>query len=168
MSLKLTRKAAAALAGILIAVGGCGESPSAVSTQPHFLRVAPAPSFVRLGTPTSSAVIGPEGGALQTWDGHRLVFPAGAVSEPTTISISTDPTYVGVTLEPHGLQFPAGSEPVLTLNLARSIDVPGLRAAVVYVDDNGVVAEQLPNTGKGVGNVQASLHHFSRYIAVGG
>lgn len=166
MSLKLTRKAAAALAGILIAVGGCGESPSAVSTQPHFLRVAPAPSFVRLGTPTS-AVIGPDGGTLQTWDGHRLVFPAGAVSQPTTISISSDPTFVGVTLEPHGLQFPAGSEPVLTLNLGRSIDIPGLRAAVVYVTDGNVIAEQLPS-GQSGGTLQASLHHFSRYLAVGG
>ena len=160
------RAAAAALAGILIAIGGCAESPSAPAEQLQLLRTPLTPSLSRAGS-SSSAVIGVEGGALQTSTGHKIVFPAGALSQPTTITMSTVPGYAGVNLEPHGLVFPANAQPMLTLNI-RAADVDGLsRFNIVYVDESGSIAEVLRTRELGSEQLRANLQHFSGYLATG-
>ncbi|HYH78238.1 MAG TPA: hypothetical protein VEX86_00525 [Longimicrobium sp.] len=161
------RRSSIALAGILIGIGGCAESPSAPVAAPdfHFLAAPAGPSMARAGE-ASSAVIGPEGGSLTTTNGHRIVFPAGALAAPTRISMSSNPRFAGVELEPHGLQFPAGHEPVLSLNLGAT-DLSGFsRVNVLYVGDDNAVLEVLP-TSAGGQRIQTRLSHFSGYIGAG-
>lgn len=155
------RAATAALAGILIAIGGCSETPSSPA-QPGFLRRAAHPSFDITGT--SSAVIDGRGGTVQSAAGDKIVFPAGALSQPTTVTLTSDGTYVGVELQPHGITFPAGLEPQLILNAGAT--VPG-GAEIVYLNEAGSISEELSTSVSG-GKLRASLHHFSKYIALGG
>lgn len=159
--------AATIVAGTLLVVGGCADVTSAPSFAGLEKIAAPAsPARSLSGGAVSSEVIGPRGGELATASGHRIVFPAGAVPRPTEISIRDDGTYLGVRLEPHGLQFPAGRGPVLTLNLAGA-ETAGYDALhIVYVNDASDVLEVLPTTvGSGIAATQ--LRHFSGYIAVG-
>ncbi|HEX6748398.1 MAG TPA: hypothetical protein VF092_13965 [Longimicrobium sp.] len=157
------RRPSLALAGILIAIGGCAESPSAPA-QPEFVLRGAHARFSISGT--ASAVIDQRGGSLVSPAGDRIVFPAGALSGPTQISITSDETYVGVELQPHGLTFPEGHLPVLQLNTAGSNAGAYQRISVSYVNESGSVAEILPAT---TGNNRAStnLHHFSGYMASG-
>jgi len=166
MSKFTLRAAAAALAGILIAIGGCAESPSGPAEQLQLLRTPLTPSFSRAGS-SASAVIGTEGGSLQTAEGHKIVFPAGALSQPTEITMSTVSGYAGVDLQPHGLVFPATAQPVLTLNYAAA-EVGGFsRFNIVYVDESGEIAEVLPTRTTGGLKLRANLQHFSGYIGAG-
>jgi hypothetical protein len=157
-------------AGILITTGGCAESPSAPTAADAsalvMLRTPQGPSFSRSGGDgVAKAIIGPQGGSISLAEGHRLVFPAGALSAPTEISMQADAKYVGVHLEPHGLRFPAGASPVLTLNASGS--TAGFsRFAVVYVDEAGQIAEVLPTRTQG-GVLRTELEHFSGYIGTG-
>jgi hypothetical protein len=168
MSKFTLRAAAAALAGILIAIGGCAESPSAPVAPDvsdlTFLRTPTGPSFSLGGS--SVAVIDQNGGTLRTIEGHKLVFPAGAVSQPTRITMATVDGYVGVDLQPHGLTFPAGHEPVLTLDYsAATVSDGSSDLFVVYVDESNAVAEVLATRVLGQDRkVRANLQHFSRYI----
>jgi hypothetical protein len=167
MSKFTLRAAAAALAGILIAIGGCAESPSAPAEQLQLLRTPLAPSFSRAGS-SASAVIGSEGGSLQTEAGHRIVFPAGALSEPTEITMSTVSGYAGVDLQPHGLVFPATAQPTLTLNYEAAQTAGLHQFTVVYVDESGSIAEVLATRGLGDSRLRSVLQHFSRYLVAGG
>ena len=166
MSKLSLRAATAALAGILIAIGGCAESPSAPAEQPTLLRTPLTPSLSRAGA-TASAVIGVQGGTLQTSAGHKIVFPAGALSQPTTITMSTVPGYAGVDLQPHGLVFPATAQPVLTLNFAAAETTGFSRFSIVYVDETGAISEVLRTRELGKDMLRANLQHFSGYMASG-
>jgi hypothetical protein len=159
----------AATAGILITTGGCAESPSApvqVGSGLELLLAPEGPSFARSGSDAASQLIGPEGGVIELADGHRLVFPAGALSQPTEIGMRVDAQYQGVRLSPHGLQFPANAQPVLELRAAGSA---ANRASlqVVYVNDSNSILEVLPTDRHG-NRVIAHLEHFSGYIISGG
>jgi hypothetical protein len=158
----------AAAAGILITTGGCAESPSAptaVDAGLELLAAPVGPSFARSGSDAASQIIGPEGGVIEL-GGHRLVFPAGAVSQPTEIGMRADAQYQGVRLSPHGLQFPADAQPVLEL---RASGVAAERAAlkVVYVSDANTILEVLPTAVQG-NRVSAHLEHFSGYLISSG
>jgi hypothetical protein len=157
-----------AAAGILITTGGCAESPSApaeVGAGLELLAVPQGPSFAVSATGAASRVIGPEGGVIEL-GGSRLVFPAGAVSQPTEIGMRADGEYQGVRLSPHGLQFPAGAKPVLELRATGSAAArSGLK--VVYVDDANHILEVLPTSRHG-NTVTAHLEHFSGYLISGG
>ena len=155
------RSAATALAGILIAIGGCAESPSSPAA-PEFLKRGPMPSFDVGGT--AAAVIDARGGVVQSVAGDRIVFPAGAVTSPVLVTLSSDRNYVGVELQPHGTTFTPGREPTLILNAGTS--VPS-RARIVYVNDEGAIVEVL-STDAGNGQLRASLSHFSKYASIGG
>lgn len=159
----LRRRPSLALAGILIAIGGCAESPS-TPAAPHFLARGAHVRFDASGT--GAAVIDARGGTVQTSAGDRIVFPAGAVSQPTTVQLTSDATLIAVEVEPHGLTFPAGHEPTLILN-GSGTRVVG--AAVGYVDPDGNLAEVLraDNAG-GADKLRTTLHHFSKYVALGG
>lgn len=157
-------------AGILITTGGCAESPSAptLSASAALVKLpAPVrPAYSRSGGESATAVIGPRGGTITLSEGHRLVFPAGAVSAPTAITMRTDAEFVGVHLEPHGLQFPADAAPVLTLNASGS--TAGFsNLTVVYVDEAGEIAEILPTSTLGGTVLRTELQHFSGYIGTG-
>jgi hypothetical protein len=156
------RTATAALAGILIAIGGCSESPSSPAQYQFVLRGQHARFSV---SGTSTAVIDQRGGTLTSIAGDRIVFPAGALSAPTQISITSDETYVGVELQPHGLRFPAGAQPVLTLNTVGSNAASLPRVDIAYVDENGKVAEILP-AADGSGALSTNLKHFSGYLTI--
>jgi hypothetical protein len=153
-----------AAAGILITTGGCAESPSAPTAAGAGLELLSVP-VGPMTCEADSEVIGPEGGVVEL-GGSRLVFPAGAVSEPTEIGMAADPQYQGVRLSPHGLQFPAGAQPVLEL---RASGVAGERAAlqVVYVNDTNAVLEVLETSQQG-NRVSAHLEHFSGYLIASG
>jgi hypothetical protein len=156
------RSSALALAGILITIGGCSESPSSAASQ--FLVREGGARFSVSGT--ASAVITSEGGSIQTAAGDRIVFPEGAVAEPTEISITSNSDYVGVELEPHGLRFPAGHEPVLQLSTTGSNARAFRSLSTVYVDESGTVAEVLPT--QVIGNrTETNLRHFSGYMQTG-
>src|SRR5215218_10510914 len=159
------RRPSLALAGILIAIGGCTEMPSSPAA-PEFVQRTAAVRYDVSGSTAASGVITENGGVLQTASGDRIVFPAGAVSAPTTVTITSDPRYAGVELEPHGLQFPAGHEPVLQLNMQGTNAGSYRSLNVVYVDESGAVAETLPTT-LGSGKASTNLHHFSGYLASG-
>jgi hypothetical protein len=154
----------AAAAGILIISGGCAESPSApvqAGAALELLRAPQGPSFDRSGSESRSQVIGPEGGVIELAVG-RLVFPAGAVSQPTEIGMRVDGEYQGVRLSPHGLQFPANAQPVLELRaVGAGADRAGL--TVVYVDEANQILEVLPTDSRG-SRLTTSLEHFSGYI----
>lgn len=166
MSRNAFRRPSLALAGILIAIGGCAESPSAPAAR-EFVQRTEGARYEASGAGRASAVIDPNGGVLQTMSGDRIVFPAGAVSQPTLITITSDRRYAGVELEPHGLQFPAGHEPVLQLNMQGTNAGAYNSLNVVYVNEDGSVAEVLP-TSTGGSRATTNLHHFSGYIIAGG
>ena len=152
-----------AAAGILIVTGGCAESPSAPAHPGAGLQLLRAPqeaSFSRSGGESSSTVIGPEGGVIETSAG-RLTFPAGALSQPTEIGMRADGQYQGVRLSPHGLQFPAHAQPVLELRATGAGAHQGL--TVVYVDDANQVLEVLSTSRRG-SVLTVGLEHFSGYI----
>jgi hypothetical protein len=158
------RTSALALAGILITIGGCSESPSAAGPRQFVERTASA-RFAVSGS--AASVIDARGGTLETAAGDRIVFPAGALAKPTRITITSSRTQVGVQLEPHGLTFPAGSTPVLILNAVDSNAASFRHLDVSYVDEAGNVAEVLPAT-TGAGTITTNLRHFSGYAASGG
>jgi hypothetical protein len=158
----------AVTAGILITTGGCAESPSApaeVGAGLELLVLPQGPSFAVSAGGVASQVIGPEGGVIEL-GGSRLVFPAGALSQPTEIGMRADAKYQGVRLSPHGLQFPAGAEPVLELRAA-GLAADRTALTVVYVDDANQILEVLPTERHG-NTVSAHLAHFSGYILSGG
>lgn len=159
-----------ALAGILITGGGCADTLSA-PVQPgqglELLLAPQGPSFSLSGTQSASKVIGPEGGSIALPGGHALVFPAGALSQPTEIGIRSDALYQGVQLSPHGLVFPANARPVLTLRASGPEAAAFSFLAITYVDDAHNILEVLPTTRQG-NTVTAHLEHFSGYLVGGG
>ncbi|HKP75062.1 MAG TPA: hypothetical protein VJT67_05930 [Longimicrobiaceae bacterium] len=162
---KLTlRSATAALAGILIAIGGCTESPLTPAGGEMLTR-SHATRFDVSGT--ASEVIGPAGGMLVTPAGDRLIFPAGVLAEPTRITLTSSNANVSVEIEPHGLQFAAGRQPVLVLNTQGSNAGSFRRVDVSYLDDSGAILEILPSMAGG-GTISTTLQHFSTYAAFGG
>ncbi|MBV9110523.1 MAG: hypothetical protein JO306_14025 [Gemmatimonadetes bacterium] len=164
MSKPTFRAAALALAGILIAIGGCTENPSAATGYQFVRRSASQARFDGSGS-SSSSVIDARGGTIVTPLGDQLVFPAGAVSQPTTITLRSETDYLGVVVEPHGLQFPAGRQPVLTLK-AGGANVAGLRGlALGYVNEVGSL-ESVFWVRAGNETVSAQLPHFSTYRVI--
>lgn len=167
-----TLRVLAVAAAALLAGYGCTDLATPTSAVPadvslQKLTRPPGAHFNASGRArAASEVIGPAGGVLNLGSGNRLVFPAGAVSVPTTIQMRDHASYLGVELEPHGLRFPAGREPVLTLNHA-GVDVSRYTALnVVYIADNGDILEVLPTQATGT-VLSVRLQHFSGYIISG-
>lgn len=159
------RAAALALAGILIAIGGCDRASSPAADWQALSRTGSLARFDVSGS-SASAVIGAKGGTLVTSAGDRITFPAGALSQPTEITITSSSTEVGVQILPHGLHFPAGRQPELTLNTAGSNAASFHHLNVSYVDEGGNITEVL-DASLGTGTLTASLPHFSGLLGVG-
>lgn len=158
------RSASLALAGILIAIGGCAETPSSPSAPSQFVARGSHARYAVSGS--AAAMIGKNGGTVVSPAGDRIVFPAGALDHPTRITITSSDTYVGVELQPHGLRFPAGRQPVLTLNTAGSNASSFGHLDVSYVDESGDVAEVL-SAAAGAESLSTTLPHFSGFLASG-
>lgn len=164
------RLGALCLAGTLLVAGGCADLASSATAPAGLEKIAAerGPSFSLEGaSPASVKVIGPQGGELTTASGHRIVFPAGALGHPTEIRMQDDAQYAGVRLEPHGLKFPAGRGPVLTLRVPAGAAAGYDFLRIVYVDGAGDILEVLQTTRNG-DTVATSLRHFSGYIISGG
>ncbi|HET6230796.1 MAG TPA: hypothetical protein VFE05_12055 [Longimicrobiaceae bacterium] len=159
------------VAGILLTVGGCDTArmPTAYAVSDYQAVRMPS-SGARMsasGSGTASKVIGPEGGKLNVGQ-YVLTFPAGALSQPTEIGMQSVAGYAGVDVSPHGLTFPAGHEPELSLSY-KGADLLGIHVlAVGYVGEDGNLDEVLPSlVDLRDRSVSADLHHFSRYLTVG-
>ena len=131
---------------------------------------------------TASAVIGPKGGELRLKDaGLRLIVPKGAVSAPTTFSVTAVAgPMVAYEFEPHGARFavpliiqqtifnsgPDSADPN-TYNFEAGHFLS--RADLDGTADIGVVNEALPTRiEKGKGKVTFSVTHFSGYLLASG
>jgi hypothetical protein len=114
--------------------------------------------------------------------GLTMVFPAGAVSEPTTIRITSDDKYVAYKMEPSGIHF---DKDVVVTQLLSFTEVAGtpLRAqlfAAYIADDNTKLSGKVPvlelepshtvlSAVTGLPEAQVWLiRHFSRYMLASG
>lgn len=168
----------ALVAGTLISIGGCADNSPTGNTNPQGARyelialqeTSSGASQTRGHLPFAEKVIGPEGGTLEIPGGHTLDFPSGALNKPTKIRAKADRRYVAVELEPHGIQFPAGREPLLTLNYsAAAKPVVADRLTIIYLDHADNFLEDMRGTASERSKiVSARLPHFSLYAASSG
>jgi hypothetical protein len=108
---------------------------------------------------TGSAVIGPSGGILQIGP-HRLIVPAGALTERVLISGTVpEGRPFQIDLQPHGLQFRKAAG--LILDASSCIDVP----TIVYIVDQITVGPPIQafysNWWKAIA---CPIWHFSGYM----
>jgi hypothetical protein len=155
------------VAAILILAAGCSDrTPTTAQLETSYDAVllpeaGLTPSFSRSGS--ASRVIGPEGGEIKAGR-ITISFPAGALSQPTEISVAPDPKKLAVTFGPHGTQFPAGAEPTLTFNYAGIANLPERDLTVYYVSNSGVVLEKLTaSVDTDAKTVTVKPGHFSNY-----
>lgn len=158
------------LGAILILATGCSDlTPTNPQLDTTYRRVAlptaeRGPSFSLSGT--AGGVIGPEGGSIQAGR-VTITFPAGALAEPTEITVTPDADYLAVVLGPHGIQFPAGHEPTLTFSYEGIDGLPEQDLTIYYLSDSGVVLEQMRATvDLSTRSVTARLGHFSEYAVI--
>jgi hypothetical protein len=159
--------------GILIGAGGCAEAgpvasaPEAQAFQP-LTRSSDAALFNRSGnggSASAEALIGPDGGVLTTENGYRLVVPAGAVAEPTLMSLREVPGIVGVELEPYGFRFNGGTQPVLTIPLA-GVNTAAYRSLAIASMERGRIVDVLA-TEVTATTMTTTVSRYSGYIGAG-
>ena len=131
---------------------------------------------------TASAVIGPKGGELRLKEaGLRLIVPKGAVSAPTTFSVTAIAgSMVAYEFQPHGATFavpliiqqtvfnsgPESANPN-TYNFEAGHFLS--RADLDGTAEIGVVNEMLPTRiESGKGKITFSVTHFSGYLLASG
>ena len=72
---------------------------------------------------TGSAMISPWGGTLTIPESDfTMTFPMGAVSQPTLITVTSDPNYVAYQMQPEGIKF---AHPVVVIQRLRKTAVYG-------------------------------------------
>lgn len=158
-------------AGILITIGGCTEQAPTGNAGPEesarYQRLElrqDAFGGAAFDIPVAEKVIGKEGGTLEIYGGHTLTFPAGALNEPTRIQAKVGTRYIEVDLQPHGITFPAGREPVLTMSYAAAATpVLADRLTIIYLEGARLVEDMGGKAEAGKEIVSARLPHFSRY-----
>ena len=155
-------------AAILILAAGCSDqNPTASQLETGYNAVALpaaelAPSFSRAGGVRK--LVGPDGGEIRVGR-VAISFPKGALAEPTMISVSPAVNNLAVTFGPHGLHFPAGSEPTLTFSYQGIGNVPEHQLTVLYMSEAGLILEELPATvDTREGTATRRLAHFSQYV----
>lgn len=169
-------KARRLIAPVLVLVAALACSERTPTTAP----VAPAPDASLIGgllAPTGllkcsdlpyasdTETIGPLGGVLQAGP-HSLVIPPGALTAPTTITM-TVPTGLGVNavkFQPEGLQFitPAA----LTMSYSNcSLLGKLLPKRIAYTDDNLNILTYLLSLDNLLSKrVTGKVNHFSDYV----
>ena len=157
-------------------------------TDPNGIPVAAvkwAPTHVN-DTRSVSATIGYSGGTLAIpGSDFTISFPRGALSNSTTITITSDASgYVSYDMKPHGLRF---AKPVIVTQRLRNTTVYGtplaLNAFCAYfshdlLDLSGILKAleietttifSAPNGNQLVPEVETwQLNHFSRYMLASG
>lgn len=108
-------------------------------------------------------LVGPAGAVLRAGR-HTLTIPAGALREPTVITMEAPPSLAAeVRFAPHGLKFAAPA--VLEMDY-RSCAIPaGDAAGVAYVDAALDVLEWPASRDGKRGRVESRIWHFSTYAA---
>lgn len=107
--------------------------------------------------------IGPEGGVLRAGR-HSLTIPAGALREPTVITMEAPPSLsAAVRFAPHGLKFAVPL--TLAVDYGRCLVPAGDAAGVAYVDAALDVLEWPATRAGKAGRVEARIWHFSTYVA---
>lgn len=133
---------------------------------------------------TVSATIGLNGGSLSIpGSDFTITFPYGALSTPTTITITSDASgYVSYDMQPHGLTF---RKPVIVTQKLRNTAVYGTPLAIdsfcAYfakdlLDLSGILQALeietttiFANPNTGLPEVETwQLNHFSRYMLASG
>jgi hypothetical protein len=112
-----------------------------------------------------------------------VVFPYGAVSQPTTITITSDPNYVAYSMYPHGLKF---AKPVAVTQRLRKTAVYGQplsgKLFGAYTNDDLIDLGKLlhaleielsttiftPNSNNLPDTEVWIINHFSRYMLASG
>jgi hypothetical protein len=156
-----------AAAGILITIGGCADVPTAPADLALDAQFTPVATSRTATTTPVGALIGPQGGVIEA-GGHRLVFPEGALARPTMITMQPMDGMAGAVFGPHGLVFPSGAQPKLTLSIAGS-DVAAFSVlAIGYVGASGTIEEVFEANRSADGNhLSAAIPHFSGYLGIG-
>ncbi|HEV2017840.1 MAG TPA: hypothetical protein VGQ98_05960 [Gemmatimonadaceae bacterium] len=133
---------------------------------------------------TVSGTITPWGGTLAIPESDfTIAFPVGAVSQPTVITITSDPSYVAYTMAPAGIQF---AKPVVVIQRLRKTAVYGqpLTAKLfgAYISDDLLDLSQLlhvleielsatiyaPGSSTLPEIETWTVNHFSRYMLASG
>ena len=166
------------LVGDVIKVIGFRTDPNGIDVN----AVKWAPSHVNQMR-TVSGTIGYNGGTLSIpGSDFLIVFPKGALSSPTAISITSDASgYVSYDMKPHGLRF---ARPVIVTQRMRNTEVYGtdraLNSFCAYFPNDllnldGILkALEIETTtifsgSDGQAEVQTwMLNHFSRYMLASG
>lgn len=113
-------------------------------------------------TATASAVVGPAGGEIIV-GAHRLVIPAGALSEDVQITAIAESSKVRqVSFQPEGLSFAVPAR--LTLSYAECKGLSLLPVRIAYTTDALLILEYLLSVDDRLNEtVSADLDHFSKY-----
>ena len=166
------------LLGTVLKVIGFQTDPNGIDVY----AVKWAPTHVN-AVRTVSATIGVNGGSLSIpVSDFTIAFPYGALSAPTTISITSDASgYVSYDMQPHGLVF---KKPVIVMQRLKNTSVYGtpmaLNAFGAYfatdpLDLSGLLkALEIETTtifsgSSGLPEFETwSLNHFSRYMLASG
>jgi hypothetical protein len=132
---------------------------------------------------TVSGAISPWGGTLRIPESDfTLVFPMGAVSQTTTITITSDPNYVAYKMEPSGIRF---SKPLIATQGLAQTSVYGKplngKLFGAYISDDLLDLGQLLHAleielsttlfapGSGTPELSSwTINHFSRYMLASG
>ena len=114
---------------------------------------------------SDTETIGPLGGVLRAGP-HSLVIPPGALTAPTTITM-TAPTGLGVnavTFQPEGLRF--ATPAALTMSYSNcSLLGNLLPKRIAYTDDNlNIISYLLSLDNLLSKNVTGKVNHFSDYV----
>jgi hypothetical protein len=168
------------LSAVLVGVAACaGDSPTApvaggaAANQSYYrgpslpgarrTQSALSGDFVPLNcvprtSAQGSAVIGPAGGTL--WIGaHRLIVPAGALTEKVLISGTVpEGRPFEIDLQPHGLQFRKAAG--LILDARSCVDVPPIVYLIDQVNVSPPIAAIYSNWWK---MIACPIWHFSGY-----
>lgn len=181
MSMRMKRTAVFAALALAMTMwaSGCSNNSTPMQSTPSAVKLLSVSSLAKplasdqVQTAASILVSQDVGGVIvvgepDVFGETKLTIPAGAVSEPTTISmhISYDGPIM-VELEPHGIQF---VEPVEIAISYKPADLTGVdleEINVYYFNESLAVPEweQVPNSASVPGefSVKAPLSHFSRY-----
>ena len=169
--MKAVRLLAVLLAACLV-VSSCGEppaSPAVPAPQADLIGALVQPTGLlkcsELPSDSDTETIGPAGGKL-TAGPHTLVIPAGALDEPTkiTMSVRIGRGVNAVHFEPEGLQFERSA--ALTMSYA-NCDLLGkvLPKRIAYADDALSIITYLLSFDNLWGKrVTGKLDHFSDYV----
>lgn len=166
------RSALLALTGTALILAACArDNPVApLAVEPGALFSAEPTKKVKTARAANAykqtKKLGKAGGKFETGTGHVLVFPEGALDADIEITMERlEGTHIQFEFQPHGLTFPAGAEPVLTLSYANAEEPNLATLAIVYLDADGIgIAEVLATTlDTEKQTLTARLRHFSGY-----